>query len=235
MRFRARGRAVRAVADGWVGRVALVIAGASLIVGAACSGDDDDGADPPRSTTSADQATTTTQPQASGEDQQAAFTAIESLVLEATDLTDKLLQDPSLAAGDDSADVDRLHEIYTDDSPTPSEVLARLDSLASKGQSIQAGASGVFREFMVHGMAAVDATTVRFNFCANQDQETVDDEGVVIDRFAEVSQGTGEARWIDGRWRFYGLNRDEDTSIPTEPGQALPGFCQSLYGDEGEA
>jgi hypothetical protein len=113
-------------------------------------------------------------------------------------------------------------------------VIARLDELAAQGLKVQPGASGVFREFMVHGMAAVDGTTVRFNFCANQDQQTVDEDGTVVTTFAEITQGSGEARYLDGEWRFYGLHRDPDSSIPTDPGDALPGFCESLYGDEGQ-
>jgi hypothetical protein len=87
---------------------------------------------------------------------------------------------------------------------------------------------------MVHDMVAVDAETVRFNFCANQDQETVNADGEVVAQFAEVSQGAGEARYVAGRWRFFGLNRDEETSLPTEPGEASPGFCEQLYSGEVE-
>lgn len=218
-------------------RLRIGLAVTAILLSAACGGDDDDSEDSSsrRTTTTTEQAATTTQPQASGDGQQAALTIVESLVLDATDLTDRLLRDPALAADEGSAEVEHLRELYTGDSPTPPEVLARLDELASHSQKVRPGPSGVFREFMVHGIAAVDANTVRFNFCANQDQETVDASGNVVDRFAEVTQGSGEARYVDGRWRFYGLHRDDESSLPTEPGNALPGFCQSLYGDEGQA
>ena len=211
---------------------------ATLVLVVSCGGDDDDSesSSSRRTTTTTEQpATTTTQPQASGDGQEAAFTIVEGVVLDATDLTDRLLQDPTLASDEDSAELEQLRELYTDDSPTPPEVAARLDELASHGQEVRPGPSGVFREFMVHGMAAVDATTIRFNFCANQDQETVDESGAVVATFAEITQGSGEARYVDGEWRFYGLHRDDESSIPQEPGDALPGFCQSLYGGEGQA
>jgi hypothetical protein len=217
-------------------RLGAGLAVATVLLSASCTGDDDDseGSSPRRTTTTAERATTT-QPQASGDGQQAAFTIIESLVHEATDLTDRFMQDPSLASDEDGADVERLRELYTEDSPTPPEVLARSDELASNGQEVRAGPSGAFREFVVHGMAVVDATTVRFEFCANQDQETVDANGTVVAGFAEVTQGTGEARYVDGRWRFYGLHRDEQTSTPKEPGDVVAGFCQTLYGGAGQA
>jgi hypothetical protein len=201
------------------------------LLGLACSGDDDD--DDARTTTSAaeqDASTTTlAEPQASGDDEQAAFTIVENLMTEAVDLADGFVQDPSNVSEDD---LDRLREIYTEDSPTPPNVQERLDELTSNEQKVRPGASGIFDEFMVHGLAAVDANTIRFNFCANQDQETVDAAGEVVEHFAEVSQGAGEARYFDGRWQIYGLHRDDETSLPTEPGQASPGFCEQLYGGE---
>jgi hypothetical protein len=214
----------------------------ALLVGA-CGGDDDDdasGDDTARSASAGGTASTsstttsTSQPRALGDDQQPAFSLVEQLVLDATSLTDRLLQDPTLASGENSAELEQLERLYTSDSTTPAQVEARITELLSRGERVQAAGSGVFREFMVHGMAAVDANTVRFNFCANQDQETVNAAGEVVDRFAEVSQGAGEARYADGRWRFYGLHRDEATSLPTEPGNALVGFCQNLYGGGGQ-
>jgi hypothetical protein len=217
--------------------LAVAAAAGVALVGASCSGGDDsadDGAGD-RTTTTTEQAsstTTTTQPQASGDGQQETFTIVENLAVEAIGLADELVQDPSNASEDD---LERLREIYTDDSPTPPNVEERLDELSSNGQEVRAGPSGIFDEFMVHGMVAVDATTIRFNFCANQDQETVDANGQVVERFAEVSQGAGEARYVDGAWRFFGLHRDDETSLPTEPGQALSGFCDLLYGSEDDA
>jgi hypothetical protein len=216
-------------------RLVVVALAAAVLTSTSCGDDDDDGAGERTTTTAPEQTTTTTQPQASGEGQQEAFAIVEDLVLEAADLTDSLFQDPSLATADDSPEVERLREIYTEDSPTPPDVLGQLEDLASAGQRVQAASSGVFREFLVHNMAAVDAATIRFNFCANQDQETVDADGDVVERFAEISQGAGEARYEDGRWQFYGLNRNDEDSLPTTPGEAQPGFCEQLYGGPGEA
>jgi hypothetical protein len=215
---------------------------AMLTLLGACGGDDDDAAgegttrsDPAGGTASTARTTTSTmQPRASGEDLQPAFALVEQLVLDATSLTDRLLQDPTLASEEGSAELEQLEQLYTSDSPTPAQVEARIAELVSRGERVRPAGSGVFREFMVHDMAAVDANTVRFNFCANQDQETADAAGEVVDRFAEVSQGAGEARYADGRWRFYGLHRDDATSLPTEPGNALVGFCQTLYGGGGQ-
>lgn len=235
MRFTVPGsrtRATRRASLPWL--AAAAVTGIAL-VGLSCSGDDDVDEDATDRTTTSEQTsstTTTTQPQASGDGQQAAFTIVENLAVEAIDLADELVQDPSNAS---EADLERLREIYTEDSPTPPNVQERLDDLTSNGQKVRAGPSGIFDEFMVHGMVAVDPTTIRFNFCANQDQETVDADGAVIERFAEVSQGAGEARYVDGRWQFFGLHRNEETSLPTEPGEALPGFCELLYGEEDAA
>jgi hypothetical protein len=202
---------------------------AACVFLAAC-GDDDDNSGVDRNPASTASSTTTeTQPAASGEGQPQAFDLVKSVVLEATALTDELLQNPAVVNDPDNEDIPRLRDLYTDDSEGPDAVIDRLHHLAQDGQEVRAGGSGVFRQMKVFQASAVDGNTVRFRVCAVQDQETVDAQERVISRFAEVTQGTGEARRVDGVWRLYGIHRDADTSFEIEPGSADPNTCDDLY------
>lgn len=210
----------------WGVRMVAILVSAVALVGACSS--DDDSSDSAADTTDAS-TTTTTHPPATAPE---AADVVENLVLEATELTDELLQDPSAVEDSDDPRLQRLEEIYTADSPTPPDVFARLTELADQDRSTRAAPSGVFREFVIYDIEAVDEDTMVFGFCANQDQETIDADGTVVEQFAEVTQGAGEARRIDGIWRFYGLHREQDRSRALTPGTATPGLCASLYPDE---
>ena len=88
----------------------------------------------PRATTTRPrrrETTTTTQPPATDE---ASHEVVEELVLEATELADELFQDPTAVEDPDNEALDRLREIYTDDSPTPDGVEDQLRELVATGQ-----------------------------------------------------------------------------------------------------
>jgi hypothetical protein len=203
---------------------------ASLVLFAGCGDDDsgDSGRDDGES--GADSSSATTQPPATDAD--AAFPIVEDIVLEATRLVDELYQDPTVVDDPNDADIERLREIYTDDSPTPDAVTEQLHELADNGQKMRAADSGVFRDLGVYQMTAAGDDTVRFRVCATEDRETIDADGSVVDQRAQVTQGTGEARRIDGIWRFYGIHPEEDRTLTIEPGSANPGFCDDLFAEQ---
>lgn len=211
-----------------VRRCSTLAAVVALAVLAGC-GDDDAGSAPNEGADSGADSTTTTQPPASNEEE--AFPIIEDMVLEATSLVDELFQDPTVV---DDPEIARLPEIYTDDSTTPDGVIDQLRELADNGQRERPAASGVFGDLGVYQMAAIDADTVRFRVCASEDIETVDEAETVVDRTAQVVQGVGEARRVDGVWRFYGIHPEDDRTLPIEPGSANPGFCDALFADPEE-
>jgi hypothetical protein len=206
---------------------------ATLVLLVACG--DDDATNDSRSERepATDSSAATTEPPAS--DSEAAFPIVEDLVLEATRLVDELYQEPEAVNDPDNADVERLREIYTEDSPTPDAVTEQLHELVDNGERMRAADSGVFRDLGVYEMAAVDEDTVRFRICASEDRETIDANGNVVDQRAQVTQGTGEARRIDGIWRFYGIHPEEDRTLPIEPGTANAGFCDRLFDEQGDA
>jgi hypothetical protein len=204
-----------------------------LALAAGCGDDDSDSARPRddgRSSTTS--TSSTTQPPAS--DEEAAFPIIEDLALEATALADQLFQHPDEVNNPDNQDIERLREIYTDDSPTPDGIIDQLHGLAEKGQHRRPAASGVFRDLGVYQFTRLDDDKVRFRVCASEDQETVDANDKVVDQRAQVVQGVGEARRVDGEWRFYGINLEEDRTLPIQPGTANPGFCDSLFAGEAD-
>jgi hypothetical protein len=205
----------------------VVLAG---LMGIGCSDGGSEASNQADADTTSSSATTTTHPPAT--DQEAAFPIVEELVYEATDLADELYQDPTAVEDSDDERIARLREVYTDDSPTPDGVIGQLEELNANGQRKRTAASGVFRELVVYQLTAVDDDTIRFRICATEDQETVDGEDNVVDRRAQVSQGTGEARRVDGTWRFYGIHPEDDLTIPFDPGTAQPGFCEQVV-DEG--
>jgi hypothetical protein len=190
----------------------------------ACSGDDTSSAD---TTSTSSSTTTTTHPPAT--DEAAAFPIVEELVHEATDLTDELYQDPAVVDEPENDDIARLRELYTADNPTPDGVVQNLQELSDQDRQIRAASSGIFRDLYLYDITATDENTVHFGFCALQDQETVDTDGNVVEHFAEVTQGEGEARREENIWRFYGLDRDDERSTEIRPGTAVAGFCESIY------
>lgn len=209
---------------------AVAITALALITACGDDGTDDSGS----ATTNPDasSATTTTQPAAT--DEEAAFPIIEDLVVEANAIIDELLQDPTVVDDPDNADIARLREIHTDDSPTPDGVVAQLEELVENDQRERPAESGVFSDFGVYRMTAVDEDTVRFRTCSTEDSETVDADGEVVDTRSQVTQGVGEARRVDGIWRVYGISPEDDRTLPIEPGTANPGFCDDLFSDEEE-
>jgi hypothetical protein len=212
-------------------RTTLISALAVVSALAACSGDDAEPAGRSDEQTTATSATTTTQARAS--DEEAAYPIIRDLVHEATALTDQLFQDPTAVEDPDNPDIERLRELYTEDSPTPNGVLEQLRALAEKHQRWRAAQSGVFRDLGVYRMTTLNDDKVRFRICASEDLETVDENNHVVAQRAQVTQGVGEARRVDGIWRFYGINIEDDRTLEIAPGTANPGFCDSLFGGEG--
>lgn len=154
---------------------------------------------------------------------------MEELEIEAAAIADELYQNPDKVTDPDDPDVARLREIYTDDSPTPDGVTANVEQLASDGQKVQAADSGIFRDLGVYQMVAIDDDTIRFRICATEDQETVDKDGTVVEQRAQVTQGTGEARRVDGIWRIYGVHPEDDRTLEIAPGSATAGFCDRLF------
>ena len=206
----------------WAG---LAIVALTLL--AACG--DDDADDGRSDTTNADagSSTSTTQPPAT--DEQAAFPIVEDLVVEANAIIDELLQDPTAVNDPDNPEIARLREIHTDDSPTPDGVIAQLEELVDNDQRERPAQSGVFSDFGLYRMTAVDENTIRFRTCSTEDSETVDADDEVVDRRSQVTQGVGEARRVDGTWRVYGIQQEDDRTLPIEPGTANPGFCDDLF------
>jgi hypothetical protein len=181
------------------------------------AGDDD--------TTTTVASTTTTQPPATDE---ASHEAVEELVLEATGLADELFQDPTAVEDPDSEALDRLREIYTEDSPTPDSVEEQLRDFVASGQHQRPAANGLFREVSVYAFETVDADTLTFDTCNQIDKETVDADGEVVATDARVVFVSGEAHRVDGAWRFVGLSNDTSRSNPIAPGTAEQGLCAQL-------
>lgn len=205
-----------------------------LVLLSSCGGDDDTGSNraADEQSASAEPSTTTTatdatQPSATDED--AAFPLIADLAIEANTLVDELLQDPTAVEDPDNEQIARLREIHTDDSPTPDGVVAQLEALVEKEQRERPAASGVFSDFGVYQMTALDEDTVRFRTCSTEDSETIDVDGNVVEVRSQVSQGVGEARRVDGAWLMYGIHLEDDRTIPLEPGTARPGFCDDVF------
>jgi hypothetical protein len=170
--------------------------------------------------------TTTTQPPASDE---AARAVVDDLVAEATALADRLFRDPAAALEPGSDDLDRLREIYVGGSPVPDGVSTQLRDLAALGRRHRAGASGVYREVAVFDWEPpTDDDTLRFRTCSMVDTEVVDATGRVVDHFAELILTGGEARRVDGVWRFGGFTDDSAQRLEIAPGTARPGYCRSV-------
>lgn len=217
---------------------AVVIGGAALM---ACSDDGDaandaDGSETATGTADADQSTTTaitttTHPPASDG---TAFVIIEDLVAEAGDIQDRLFANPSLVNDPSHPDVVRLEEIYTDDSPDLDAILDQLETLADAGHNVEPGQSGVLSEEVAYSPTVVDDETIEFRFCAIYDNETVDDDGDVISSGAMAAMADGEARRIDGVWRFHGVSPDPDFPRELDPSDVPEEFrfCEEIFADQ---
>jgi hypothetical protein len=205
------------------------LVGALLVSVTACSDDDTSAADDEARTTIA--STTTTQPPATDE---ASHEIVEELVLEATGLADELFQDPTAVEDPDNEALDRLRELYTEDSPTPDGVEESVRGLADRDERYRPAASGIYREVSIYRWyPATDENTLTFDTCSLIDREKVNAAGEVIDTEARVIFTAGEARRVAGVWRFYGLSSDVSRNTEIEPGQANPGFCQQVPVPEG--
>lgn len=170
--------------------------------------------------------TTTTQPPASDE---AARAVVDDLVVDATALADRLFRDPAAAVAPGNDDLDRLREIYVDGSTVPDGVAAQLRELADLGRRHRAAASGVYREVAIFDWEPPpDDDTLRFRTCSMVDTEVVDATGQVVDHFAELILTGGEARRVDGFWRFGGFTDDRSQRLEILPGTARPGYCRSV-------
>jgi hypothetical protein len=206
-------------------RWATTAIAAAVVVtsGTACSDDDERAGGDGTPTTS--ETTSTTQPPATDE---ASHEVVEELVIEATGLADELFQDPSAVDDPDSEALDRLREIYTDDSPTPDGIEDELRELVANGQRQRPSETGIFREVSVYGFEPVDEDTLTFDTCNQIDFETVNADDTVVDTQAMVVFVEGTARRVDGVWRFHGLSDDVTRSNPIEPGQSEAGLCEQL-------
>jgi hypothetical protein len=210
---------------------AAIAAAVVVTTGTVCSDDDEPAVGDGTTTTS--EPTSTTQPPATDE---ASHEVVEELVIDATGLADELFQDPSAVEDPDSDALDELRELYTDDSPTPDGVEESVRGLAERGERYRPAASGIYREVAIYTwFPATDEDTLTFDTCSLIDREKVNAAGEVIDTEARVIFTGGEARRIDGEWRFYGLSSDVSRDMPIEPGQADPGFCEQLPDPEGGA
>lgn len=192
----------------------------ALLVAVGCSDGGSQASPDDETTTTA--ATTTTQPVASDE---ASHEIVQEMVYEATSLADELFQDPALADDPDSTAMDRLREIYTDDSPTPAGLETQLEELVALGHHERPTANGMFREVSIYSFEPVDENTLQFETCSQIDTERVDSDGDVISTEAVVRFSRGEARRVDGVWRFYGLSNDDSRITEIEPGGSSHGFC----------
>jgi hypothetical protein len=200
-----------------------------VVLATACSDDDTASGDDETTTTVA--TTTTTQPLATDE---ASYEIVEELVLEATDLADELFQDPTVVEDPDNELLVRLREIYTDESPAVGGIEGLLRQLVADSQHQRASATGIFREVSVYAFEPVDQDTLTFDTCNQIDKETVDEAGEVVATDAQVVFVSGEARRVDGSWRFVGLSNDTSRNNPIEPGTSEPGLCAQLAAERDE-
>ena len=206
------------------GRALALVTMLTLAV-AACSGGDDASGGP--TTTRPPPTPSTTQPPASAGP--AAQAIVEDQVVEATALFDELIQDPSRLDDPNDDTLDRLREIYTEDSSTPAAVERGVRELAQAGERYRPAASGIFREVSIYQWEpAADDDTLRFDTCSLIDRERVDAAGTVLEADARVVFAAGEAHRVQGEWRFFGLSNDVSREIPLDPGTANAGFCKNL-------
>jgi hypothetical protein len=203
----------------------LALAIATGLAAAACGGDDDGGGPDPGDGNPASSATTTTQPSAV-DDPDAAFDAVERLVVESTDLAADMYEDPQAALDDpDNDDLERYRAMFAEGIDSPEQTEQTLRDLANAGRHMQPSASGVFSLASAYAFRAVDADTVSFRACVLLDQETVDADGNIVVREATAVVGDGEARREGGLWRFAGVVPDPSGVVTLEPGQANSSYC----------
>jgi hypothetical protein len=205
---------------------------AVLVVAAACSDDDTTASDADDEATTTLATTTTTQPSAT-DDPEAAFDAVEEVLLEATSIADRLVQDPTVVDDPGNEDLERLREIYTENSPTPDGVEAQLRDLAEKGQRGRPTPGGeVYREIAPYNFEVVDPDMVRFDTCNQLDAQTVDAAGEVVETTSQIVFVGGTAQRVDGVWRLYGLSSDLSRSNPIRPGDSKAGYCTEFVADD---
>lgn len=218
-----------------LGRV-MVAALAGLLTSGACSDDgfsdsNGGGSGNPATTVgeAAGVATSTTQPSAV-EDEGAAFDAVEALVAESSEVTDRLFERPSLVLDTGSRDLARLTELYTPDSPGLETLLGELEDLAAEDHRLQPGPSGVFSREVIWDLTAEGGDTISFETCAVFDTETVDSEGEVVDSGTLATMGTGEAHRVDGVWRYHGVDASGEGPGEIEPNEVadVVRFCEAL-------
>jgi len=200
----------------------LLVLGLVLAVlgGAACSDDGSEASPEDETTTTA--ATTTTQPPATDDESRE---IVSDMVLEATGLADELFQNPELIDDPEDETLDRLQEIYTPDSPAVAAIEDVLRGMVDDGQIQRPSGTGLFREVTVYAFEAVDADTLEFDTCNQIDKVTVNEAGDVVTTDAQMVFVSGEARRIDGVWRFVGLSNDASRNNPMVPGSSERGLC----------
>jgi hypothetical protein len=151
---------------------------------------------------------------------------VARLVDEATGLADRFFRDPSVVDDPGNPDLVRYRQLYTDDSPTPAAVEAGLRVMVEQGEHYQPAASGFMREVEIYQWSPPpDEDTLYFDTCSVIDRERVGTDGTVLSTDARLLFVAGEARRIDGEWRFYGLSNDVSRTVALTPGAARPGTC----------
>lgn len=209
-------------------RTATLLVAAGLL--AACGGDHESGGGAAVGDGAAAAPAPPVVAQPSANTPAAAFPVVEDLVIEATDLANRLFQNPSVVDDRHGDLLTRFGEIYTPDSPTPAGVVAQLEDLNARGRHYRAGPSGRLRDVGVYRMTRIDGDQVTFRVCAVEDVEIVEAGGKVVGRRSQVTQGDGWAERTGGVWRFAGIDPDETATLRIAPGSAPSGFCDTLLG-----
>jgi hypothetical protein len=151
---------------------------------------------------------------------------VTRLVEEATGLADRFWREPGIVDDPSHPDLVRYRELYTDDSPTPAAVEAGLRQMVEQGEHYRPAASGFMREVEIYQWSPPpDADTLYFDTCSLIDRELVGADGTVLSTDARLLFVGGEARRVDGQWRFHGLSNDVSRTVALAPGAARPGTC----------
>jgi hypothetical protein len=151
---------------------------------------------------------------------------VTRLVAEATGLADRFWRDPGIVEDPSHPDLVRYRELYTDESPTPAAVEDGLRQMVEQGEHYRPAASGFMREVEIYQWSPPpDADTLYFDTCSLIDRELVGPDGTVLSTDARLLFVGGEARRVDGEWRFHGLSNDVSRTVQLAPGAARPGTC----------
>lgn len=174
-------------------------------------------------------------------DDGAARDAVETQVLDAQILIDRLYEDPELAQDSDDTTLQGVLDAHTPTSPRIDAMLDELDELAADGlhRELHRDTNLTRTHILVYNMEVSDPETVDFRYCLAMDVVTVDEEGEEQEGedLSLQELGVGRARLIDGEWLIDSWE-EEDTIDGFNPGGVHPRECE-LYGledsDDGQA